>query len=207
MRRTIFLALLAALLLAPSARAADPIKLLRDCVDDSVLQGNYSVSELREAQKAIPTDSAEYSDCGDVLSRALAEKTASKGNGAATGGGGGGAGTSSGGSSSTPDTGTGAGTPESTATPEPTPRPAIPPGPPTTADTAALAQALNNGPQPMEVGGKAVSPGDSRLAASVGRNSVPGSLFLVFGLLVLTGLVALGAPFIRRRRADARNPT
>ena len=43
MRRTIFMALLAALLLVPAAaHAADPIEILRDCEDDDVLQGNYT---------------------------------------------------------------------------------------------------------------------------------------------------------------------
>ena len=197
MRRTIFLALLATLVFAPAAIAADPIKVLRDCNDDSVLQGDYTASELRAAQKAIPTDADEYGDCRDVLSRAIAEKTAASGNNS----GGNGGGSSSGGNSSVPDTGAGSdsGTPDSAATPAPTPRPAIPPGPQTQADIEALGQALNNGPRPVDVGGKAVSPGASRLAASVGRNTVPASLFAVFGLLVLAGMVALGAPFIRRR--------
>jgi hypothetical protein len=196
MRRTIFLALLAALLIAPAARATPPIEIQRDCVDDGALQGSYSASDLRKARDSLPTDADEYSDCRDLLSRAIADKTASSGNGGASNGGGGG-GTSGGGSDTSPDTGSSA--PESTATPSATPRPAIPPGPPTEADTQALAQALNHGPTPVEVGGKAVSPGQSRLAASVGRNSAPGSLFAVFGLLVVAGLLAMGVPFIRRR--------
>ncbi len=74
MRRTIFLALLAALLLVPAAAhaAADPIKIIRDCEDDGVLQGNYTASELRKARSELPTDIDEYSDCRDVLSRAIA---------------------------------------------------------------------------------------------------------------------------------------
>ena len=47
MRRTIFLALLAALLIAPAARATPPDEIARDCNDDSVLQGNYSLADLR----------------------------------------------------------------------------------------------------------------------------------------------------------------
>jgi len=201
MRRTIFLALLAALLFAPAARATPPLEIQRDCADDGVLQGSYSASDLRKARDSLPTDADEYSDCRDVLSRAISDKTASSSNSGGNGGGGGGGGNSGGGSDPSPDTGSSA--PESTATPSATPRPAIPPGPPTEADTAALAQALNHDPAPVDVGGKAVSPGQSRLAASVGRNTAPGSLFVVFGLLVVAGLVAIGAPFIRRR-ANAR---
>ena len=78
MRRTIFLALLAALVFAPRPPSAtDPIKILRDCNDDSVLQGDYTASELRAAQKEMPTDADEYGDCRDVLSRAIATPAAS----------------------------------------------------------------------------------------------------------------------------------
>jgi hypothetical protein len=200
MRRTIFLALLAALLFAPAARATPPLEIQRDCADDGTLQGSYSASDLRKARDSLPTDADEYSDCRDVLSRAIADKTASSGNNGG-GGGGGGGGSSNGGGNASPDTGSGA--PQSTSTPAPTPRPAIPPGPATEADTQALAQALNHDAQAVDVGGKPVSPGQSRLAASVGRNAPPGSLFVVFGLLVVAGLIAMGAPFIRRR-ANAR---
>src|SRR3954470_23851699 len=71
MRRTIFMALLAVLLFAVPAQAAGPIQVIRDCEDDGILQGNYSPAEIRAAQKALPTDIDEYSDCRDVLSRAL----------------------------------------------------------------------------------------------------------------------------------------
>ena len=195
MRRTIFMALLAALLLAPAA-SADPIKILRDCNDDEVLQGSYTASELREARNEIPTDADEYSACRDVLSRAIADKAASSNNG------GNGGGTSSrGGSSSLSDSlsrrrlglrHARPPTPAPTATPDATVMPS------TEADGNAVNEALTR-PAPVVVSGKAVSPGESRLAASVGRNTVPTSLFVVFGLLVLAGLVALGAPLIRRR--------
>ena len=56
MRRTIFLALLAALLIAPAARASDdPViqKIQRDCNDDSVLQGTYTVARVaRSAEQS-----------------------------------------------------------------------------------------------------------------------------------------------------------
>ena len=190
------MALLAALLLAPAA-SADPIKILRDCNDDEQLQGSYSASELREARNQIPTDADEYSACRDVLSRAIADKAASSN----TGGNGGGN-SSGGGDSSLPDpdpgAGSGSGTPEHEATPAPTATPDATVLPSTEADGNAVNEALKR-PAAVVVSGKAVSPGESRLAASVGRNEVPTSLFVVFGLLVLAGLVALGAPLIRRR--------
>src|SRR4051794_13558279 len=106
MRRTIFLALLAALLFAPVARATPPIDIQRDCADDGVLQGDYSASDLRKARSDLPTDADEYSDCRDVLSRAIANATGSDAGGGwkpdpgSTGG-------SSNGASPTPDPGAG----------------------------------------------------------------------------------------------------
>src|SRR4051812_50194942 len=76
MRRTLLLGLLAALLLAPAAYAdGTTIKIIRDCADDGVLEGHYTPSELRKARDNLPTDVDEYSDCSDVLSRALATDT------------------------------------------------------------------------------------------------------------------------------------
>src|SRR5262245_46385994 len=117
MRRTIFLALAAALLFVvpTAAQAADPIKVIRDCEDDGILQGNYTPAEIRAAQKALPTDIDEYSDCRDVLSRALTGDENDKNSG--SGGGGGGGGSTSGGNSGggTPST---SGEPQATGTPD-----------------------------------------------------------------------------------------
>ena len=93
MRRTIFLALLATLLCASAARAAGTEAILRDCQDDSVLQGHYSVEELRKARRDMDADIREYTDCSDVIGRAIAAKTSS----ASSGGNGGGSGSSGGG--------------------------------------------------------------------------------------------------------------
>jgi hypothetical protein len=56
---------------APAAHASyrDAI---RDCADDGFLQGTYTKKELRQARSHLPTDIQEYSDCSDVLARALA---------------------------------------------------------------------------------------------------------------------------------------
>src|ERR1700742_3383543 len=108
MRRTILLALSAALLALPSTAwaGASPTTILRDCADDGVLQGNYTTAELRNAENHIPTDIDEYSDCRDVLSRALQAGTtahdSSGGGGGGTTGSTGGGSTGSSGASSTP---------------------------------------------------------------------------------------------------------
>jgi hypothetical protein len=199
MRRTIFLALFAALLFAPAARAStDPIEIQRDCVDDGVLQGNYSASDLRKARSSLPTDADEYSDCRDVLSRALAAKTSASSNdsndsngssaGATSGGDSGGSGTSGGSDSPAPDA---------------TAEPAHETGPdsgtelPTTpqeqkaVDEAALERSVL-------VNGKPVAPAAGTLAADVGRNGLPGSMIAALALIAAAALSAL-VPFVRRR--------
>src|SRR4051794_21755308 len=57
---------------APVALAADYHAAIRDCNDDGVLQGHYSRSTLRQARNHLPASLREYSDCADVLARAIA---------------------------------------------------------------------------------------------------------------------------------------
>ncbi len=65
--------------LVPTANAASTTKILRDCADDGVLQGDYTPKELRKARQNIPTDTDEYTDCRDVLARAAAAGVSSRG--------------------------------------------------------------------------------------------------------------------------------
>ena len=73
--------------------AAERIEILRDCQDGS-LSGTYTPAEIRDARDNIPADIDQYSDCRDVLSRALIART--------SGGGGSGGGSPSGGGGSGP---------------------------------------------------------------------------------------------------------
>jgi hypothetical protein len=57
---------------APAALAADYHDAIRDCNDDGVLQGHYTRSTLRQARNHLPASLREYSDCADVLARAIA---------------------------------------------------------------------------------------------------------------------------------------
>ena len=68
---------------APAASAANYHDAIRDCNDDGVLQGHYSRSTLRQARNHLPASLREYSDCADVLARALASagKTGGTGGG------------------------------------------------------------------------------------------------------------------------------
>ena len=191
MRRTIFLAVLATLLLAPTARAASTTQILRDCVDDSVLEGHYSLSDLRKAKSALSGDQLEYSDCNDVLSRAIANATqndtpsthTSSGGGAPGGGG------SSGG-------GTGGGTAAKAHRPSQTDQNFIV-GAATPKDHAALDDAASRGGGPVKIAGRAIDP-NARLAASFGRNGLPTALIVALVLLAVAALAAT-APLVRRR--------
>jgi hypothetical protein len=200
MRRTILLALLATLLIVPAAQAGET-QIYKDCQDDSQLQGHYTVSELRQARSDLPSDVDEYSDCRDVLSRAIADKTSASsgsqsgsggGGGAATGGGGGGGGSSSGAGASGSAGGAGSGAPAAPVTPS------------TPQDQAALTQAATQGAAPVNLDGKAVLPGGAaRLAADVGRNSLPTTLVVV---LILLALAAVGGAARRIRNRDVAHP-
>jgi hypothetical protein len=68
---TVALVALAVMLLGPAAARADYRAAIRDCADDGVLQGTYTKQDLLQARKHLPTDLREYSDCSNVLSRAL----------------------------------------------------------------------------------------------------------------------------------------
>ena len=57
---------------AQTAGAADYHAAIRDCNDDGVLQGRYSLHTLKQAKKHLPASLREYSDCSDVLARAIA---------------------------------------------------------------------------------------------------------------------------------------
>jgi hypothetical protein len=198
MRRTVLLALVATLLFVPTALAAGPTEILRDCQDDDVLQGNYTLAELRKARSALPTDVDEYSACRDVLDRAIAKKTASPtptpgtsgGGGDPTGGAGGG-----GGGGTDPGAGTGGG-----GGGEPSPVVGADSGretPATPQENEALTEAWAESDREEQIEGRPVSPGASLLAADVGRNGLPGTMIAVLALLAAAA-VALAAPTVRR---------
>jgi hypothetical protein len=202
MRRTTFLALLAALLIVPAtAHATDPEKILRDCYDDSTLQGSYSVSDLRKARSEIPTDTDEYSDCRDVLTRAIANgaskpptstPTPSAGGSSGSGGDANGGGT------------TGGGNPSPTSTPDASSSQeqqdaAVLAAPSSPQDKQAVDAALADGERQIRKQLVARSPDQDRLVASVGRNGLPTTMIAVLALIV-AGLAATLLPMFRRRR-------
>jgi hypothetical protein len=178
----VFVACLLAVLLSAPAALADGTrtKILREC-QDGRLTGTYTSSQIRDALNNIPDDIDQYSDCRDVLRRALLNQAGSSGgNGGSAGGpGGGGIGGSG---------GVGGGT-------------AQPLTPSTDADRKALDQAAKTGAQPLQIAGRDVTPGEGV------RNSVPTTLLVVLALLALAALAAL-LPSVRRLgRLSAIGPT
>jgi hypothetical protein len=192
MRRTILLGLLAALLLAPAAYAdGTTIKIIRDCADDGILEGHYTPAELRKARDNLPTDVNEYSDCSDVLSRALAAAVPTAH--------GGGTGSSGGGSPS-------GGTPAATPAPQYSDSTASPPtlSPATPAEDKALAVAVQHGGGTETIAGRPLAPA-ADIGGRFGRNPLPAPLIVV--LVLLAGAaVSMLAPAIRRRVSARKAP-
>ena len=204
MRRTIFLALLATLLCAPVARADTTTQIWRDCVLDSKLDGHYTLAQLREARSHPPADGLEYTDCTDILARAIAAKTSSHSSGNNSGGNSSGGGTVGGGGGTGGGSGSGGGGSGDGGTGDSAP--AAPLTPSTPADQKALSEAAIQGSNVVKIDGKPVMPGgQSQLTADVGRNSLPGTLVIV---LILLGLAAIlgGGRQIRDRVVAHRHP-
>ena len=59
------------LVAAPAAMAGTRADIVEDCFEDGTLDGNYTASQIRDARNNLPADVDQYSDCRDVLSRAL----------------------------------------------------------------------------------------------------------------------------------------
>ena len=169
MMRLATIALLAVLAAAPAAQAdSTRTKILREC-QNGRLTGDYTAKQIRDARNNIPDDLDQYSDCRDVLSRALLNNAGDSNDGddgGAAGGAGGGGGTDSG----------------EVLTPS------------TDADRQALAGAASTGDQPLQVAGERVTPG----TAGALRNNLPTTLLVVL-ILLAAAAAAATAPFVRRR--------
>jgi hypothetical protein len=172
MPRMLLVMVLTLLVAAPAAMAGTRGDIIADCYDDGKLDGNYSPSEIRDARNNLPADIDQYSDCRDVLARALGG-TGDKRVGGDSGGGGALGGGGGGGSEGPAE-------------------PLTPSGPD---EQAALEKAATaGGDAPVQVGSGTIVPG----AVGASRNAIPPSLLAV---LILLGLAALAAavPSVRRR--------
>ncbi len=85
---TLALTLLVALALPVLAQASGD-DVIRDCAEDGDLDQNYSDEELEDAERNMPSDIDQYSDCRDVIQQAQAGGRGSTDGGGASAGGGG----------------------------------------------------------------------------------------------------------------------
>jgi hypothetical protein len=91
--RIALLAIVISAVAAAPAAASSGSSVIADCNKHLRLTGTYSIAELQNALQTLPADIAEYSNCKDVIQRALLVAQ-----GKAAGSGDGGTGGSSGGS-------------------------------------------------------------------------------------------------------------
>jgi len=78
---TLALTLLVALALPTFAQASGD-DVIRDCAEDGDLDQDYSDQELEDAERNMPSDIEQYSDCGDVIAQAQAGGRGNKDGGA-----------------------------------------------------------------------------------------------------------------------------
>jgi hypothetical protein len=89
MPKLLLVMVLTLLVAAPAAMAGTRADIVEDCFEDGDLDGSYTASQIRDARNNLPADVDQYSDCRDVLSRALGGSgTESTGGGFGFGGGG-----------------------------------------------------------------------------------------------------------------------
>ena len=69
--------------------------------------------------------------------------------------------------------------------------------PSTPADNQALADAAKTGAAPVQLGSGSVPPGTAKMSATIGRNSIPGTLALLLILLALAA-ATIAVPAARR---------
>ena len=166
---------------AQVASAGDYHAAIRDCNDDGVLQGHYSLHTLRQARAHLPASLREYSDCADVLARAIAA-AGRPGSGGSAGGG------------SAPPLG----------------NPALTTGSGAIAPNIQQKQALEQQarqstkdvpPSDVTVGGEKVLPGTAGLsntAVHTSPNDLPAPLLIL--LIALGATAALATALVMRQR-------
>ena len=190
------------LLTASPASAASRTEILRDCQDGS-LSGTYTASELRDARSHIPADIDQYSDCRDVLTRALTSGSGTGTDGGSSSSGGGSGGSSGGGtSSSSGSSGSGSSGSSDVAPNAAAPSPVLKPE--TQKEQHALDDAgTTGGATPVTVGERPIVPGATAFDAGEPGNRLPSSLVVTLVLLAVAAAAA-AAPAARRRVLDRR---
>jgi hypothetical protein len=185
-RRVAYILVLLVALAAPAFAYASPAGVIRDCADNGRLDQHYSNSDLQNAQKNLPSDLDEYSDCRSVIAGAITGGS-DKGGGRDSGGGpSGGAGASR--AHKTAAAGKAARAQERAARAR---------------NKAALKALTGSGSKPsLSIGGKTVEPGGNGLFnLASAANGLP--LPLLLALIAVGVLTAVGALYALRRHVPA----
>jgi hypothetical protein len=176
MPRLLLVMVLTLLVASPAALAGTRADIIRDCFDDGKLDGSYTASQIRDARNNLPADVDQYSDCRDVLARALG----GSGSNDVTGGGGG--------------FGGGGGVGELL---KPSGAEEL---------RALEKAAAEGGDKPVQVGEGTIVPGAAGFAAGAARNDIPAPLLAALILLGIAALAAVppyarktAIPYVLRR--------
>jgi hypothetical protein len=160
------------MLASPAVALANPQQVIRDCAQDGKLDHHYSLSDLKNAEKKLPTDVDEYTNCRDVINQAEVQGSGGKANGSSHGGGGGGGGNQGG----------GGGGPQADQN-----------------DVNALNQAKSAGAKPLTLHGEKVLPGSGGVYKTAGAaNDLPMPVLLA--LIAVIALAVAGAVVALKRR-------
>jgi hypothetical protein len=165
------LAVVTATLVSPAVALASPQQVIRDCAQDGKLDHHYSLSDLKNAEKKLPTDVDEYTNCRDVINQAEVQGSGGNSHGSAHGAGVGGGGSGGGGSAASPS------------------------------DVRALNNAKAGGGKPpsLSLHGEKVVPGTGGVFRTAGAaNDVPMPVLLA--LIALGALTVAGGLVALRRR-------
>jgi hypothetical protein len=187
----VFAATAVAGLMSVSAALASSSQVISDCNTNGHLTSSYSRGDLQSALNGMGADTKEYTNCSDVIRRAL---LTSAGGGGHSGGGssssGGGGGGTSGGQGSTGGT-SGSGVKAGVSTR----------GVHSAAPNAGAAGSGSGAG--VKLGDSSISPGSTGINASSGSRSLPAPLIAVLAVL---GLAALsGGGIALRRRVVTRH--
>ena len=169
----ILLAATVALFALPAMAQASPEQVIRDCAKDGKLDQHYSLSDLKKAEKKLPTDVDEYTNCRDVINQAEVQGSGGDAHGSSHGPASGGGGSGGGGNGSAPSA----------------------------KDVQALNNAKSGGGQApaFSLHGEKVVPGSGGVFKTAGAaNDVPTPVLLA--LIALGALTAAGGIVALRRR-------
>jgi hypothetical protein len=159
-------------LATPDIAQASPEQVIRDCAQDGKLDHHYSLSDLKNAEKKLPTDVDEYTNCRDVINQAEVQGSGGQSQGKARGAVAGAGGSGSGGG------------PTAHASAK---------------DVNALNHAKTADARPLTLHGEKVLPGSGGVFNTAGAaNDIPTPVLLA--LIAVAALTAAGGLVALKRR-------